>query len=262
MIRLIALMIFLSLSPSQAFAGEAERSPNVMTRLFAAYAKFKMADYGGARKIWEKLGESGAGEALFNLAILYEDGLGVKINPDYALMLYRRAGAAGSRSAQYRLGQLLLSGEKTPRNEVEAIHWLEHAAKQGDEDAAALVAKLEGSTAPISIDPAEQAFNVGDYAQAAFLWRQRAVNGDDNARTRLAWLYEAGLGVGRDLTKAAELFGLSAHAGDAEAQYALAILLRTGSGIGIDKEQSMLWLEKAAAQGHSSAKAALEEFSR
>ncbi len=143
MIRTIVLIAFLSFSPSHVLADEAENSPQVMVRLFAAYAKFKMADYSGAREIWEKVGDAGGGKALFNLAILYEDGLGVETNIDQALTLYRKSANAGNRSAQYRLGKLLLDGEKTPRNEAEATHWLERAAQQGDEDAAILLDSLK-----------------------------------------------------------------------------------------------------------------------
>ncbi|MBC8269196.1 MAG: sel1 repeat family protein [Rhodospirillaceae bacterium] len=260
MIRTIALIAFLSFSPSHVFADEAANSPQVMTRLFAAYAKFKMADYSGAREIWEKIGAAGQGEALFNLAILYEDGLGVKPSMEHALMLYRKAGTAGSRSAQYRLGQLLLDEKNPFRNEAEATHWLERAAEQGDEDAATLLANQEGNIAVVPTRPAEQAFNRGDYAKAASLWRKRTNDGDANAQSRLAWLYEAGLGVERDLQQAVSLFKLSAEAGSPEAQYALAVMLRTGSGTELDPTQSLIWLKKAAAQGHASAISALEEF--
>ena len=257
----VQLAAFLLGSTSVVLANEAEKSPQTMTRLFAAYAKFKMADYAGAREIWEKIGTGGQGEALFNLAILYEDGLGVAPNVEYALMLYRKAGTAGSRSAQYRLGQLLLNGERTSRNEAEATQWLERAAEQGDEDAAALLKGLEGNSTTAQTDVAVKAFNSGDYSRAATLWRKRADSGEANAQARLAWLYEAGLGVERDMEEAAHLFGFAAKAGEVEAQYALAVMLKTGSGVEQDPEQSMIWLKKAAAQGHPSAIAALQEFS-
>lgn len=259
--QIIALMAVLGVQPSEPLASEAEQSPRVMTRLFAAYAKFKMADYAGASEIWESIGAAGRGEAIFNLAILFEDGLGVKADMDHAMSLYRKAGVAGSRSAQYRLGRLLSEGGKIPGNRTEAIHWLRLAAGQGDTDAAALLVALEASPSGSGQDEAEQAFHNGDHGRAAQLWRHRAGQGDAHAGARLAWLYETGLGVERDLIEAERLFRISAEKGHAGAQFALAVMLRTGSGAKQKNDEALSWLRKAAAQGHPSAIAAIEEFS-
>jgi len=108
----LIILLLLGLSPYSSQADNDEDSHRVMTRMFKAYAKFKMADYTGARDIWESIGQGARGEALFNLAILYEDGLGVEVDLGRSLDLYRRAAALGSRSAQYRLGRLLSLGKR------------------------------------------------------------------------------------------------------------------------------------------------------
>jgi TPR repeat protein len=73
---------------------------------YKAYAEFKMARYAEAREVWATLAEAGDGEALFNLGILAEEGLGEPRNPGKAEGLYIRAARAGDFKARYRLGWL------------------------------------------------------------------------------------------------------------------------------------------------------------
>ena len=61
---------------SPAELDEAVRNPVIGN--YKGYAEFKMARYVSARQIWEAIAATGNAEAHFNLAILYEDGLGVE----------------------------------------------------------------------------------------------------------------------------------------------------------------------------------------
>ena len=62
------------------------------------------------------------------------------------------------------------------------------------------------------------AFDAGDYAEAARIWRQRAAAGDTAAMVALAGLYEAGLGVPRDPDRALALYRAAAADDDATAR--------------------------------------------
>jgi len=68
---------------------------------YKAYAEFKMANYDTARQIWETLAGLGNPDALFNLGILAEDGLGEAKDMKKALALYEAAANAGGFKAQY-----------------------------------------------------------------------------------------------------------------------------------------------------------------
>ncbi len=81
--------------------------------------------------------------------------------------------------------------------------------------------------------------------------------GNAAARTRLAWMTEAGRGVPQDLAEAARLFALSAEAGDPEAQYAVGVMYRTGKGMPKDEALARDWLGRAAARKYPAAMAAL-----
>lgn len=229
---------------------------------YKAYAEFKMGHYAEARHVWETLTEVGNGDALFNLGVLAEDGLGEPRDLRKAETLYTAAARAGNFKAQYRLGLLYSTGETLPRDLTRARLYLGMAAQAGDVDARARLATLDQPGETLS--PYQQAESLsagGRHAEAATLYAGLADQGDRSAQTRLAWMYEAGRGVPRDLAEAARRFRLAADAGEAEAQYALAVMHRTGVGQDKDLPASLHWLKKAAAQGYPAAVAALQSGS-
>jgi TPR repeat protein len=224
---------------------------------YKAYAEFKMGHYDFAREVWQTLAEVGNGDALFNLGILAEDGLGEPRNMARAEAFYASAAAADNFKAQYRLGLLYFAGTLLPRNVEKARLYLTQAATHGDKDAQAMLVRLgQPDAQPSAFLHAELLSASGMHAEALVLYRSLADAGDAIAQARLAWAYEAGRGVEPDLKEAARRFELAARAGNAEAQYALAVMLRTGRGREKDLAQSAMWLDKAAAQGHPAALAA------
>lgn len=227
---------------------------------YRGYAEFKMANYASARMIWEALAERGNAEANFNLGILYEDGLGVPKDAARALQYFERSAEGGNQRAQYRLGLLYAAGGAVPPDPARSRKWLEAAALQGDAEAARLLAMEDRAGAHPGDDAyfrAEMLHVLGRNQEAAAIWKELADAGDTRSRTRLAWLYEAGQGVPRDLERAAHLFRRSAAEGDSEAQYALAVMLQTGKGQRHNPAEAREWLRRAAEQGHGAAKAAL-----
>jgi len=225
---------------------------------YKAYAEFKMARYAQAREVWETLAGIGNGDALFNLGILAEDGLGEPKNMPKAEALYTSAAQAENFKARYRLGMLYSAGVLLPRDVEKARLYLTLAAEGGDKEALATLAALEQPAGnQTRLQQAEWLGASGRHAEAAALYRELADAGDRLAQTRLAWMHEAGRGLNRDLDEAARRFEIAAVAGDAEAQYALAVMLRTGKGRARDLTQSGLWLQRAAAQSHPAAEAAL-----
>ncbi|MCI4679112.1 sel1 repeat family protein [Rhodoblastus acidophilus] len=224
---------------------------------YKAYAEFKMAHYDAARHVWEVLAGRGNPDALFNLAILAEDGLGEPKDLAKAESLYVAAADAGGFKAQYRLG-VLYSGDGPLRNIDKARHFLSLAAQQGDHDAADRLASLAHPDRPPSeFEQAELLSSSGRQAEAAAIYQRLADSGDRRAQTRLAWMYESGQGVERDLDEAGRRFMIAGQAGDAEAQYALAVMFKTGKGRPVDAEQAEQWLQRSAAQKYPPARAAL-----
>lgn len=261
--HLLIILLFTVLPITELYADEVDLNEilrNSSMGNYKGYAEFKMAHYDNARIIWQALAQRGNAEANFNLGILYEDGLGVNQDLAQALLYYETAAIGGSFKAQYRLGLLYFVGKTVPLDKIKAKHWLTKAAAEGDRDSIEMLAILSGDTSSQrdrDFLRAETAHASADYLQAAQIWQLLADDNDTISRTRLAWLYEKGLGVKRNLQRAAELFRQSAMDGDADAQYALAVMLQTGKGQAQDFEESNLWLQRAADLGHRDAALAL-----
>jgi uncharacterized protein len=232
--------------------------------LYKGYAEFKMAHYAEAQQIWTALAERGMGEAWFNLGILAEDGLGEPKDGQEARRRYEKAALAGSRNAALRLGTSLQTNRLGPVDMDGARRWLKVAVELGDDEAAAQLAVLDGTTAkPVSardrqLAQARRMEADGSLPDALLAYRAIADAGDPRGLTRLAWLYEAGRGVPRNLAEAARLFRQAAEAGDPEGQYALSVMFDTGAGQPHDSEQALRWLRAAAAGGYPPAIEALK----
>ncbi|WP_119711805.1 tetratricopeptide repeat protein [Arsenophonus endosymbiont of Aleurodicus floccissimus] len=63
---------------------------------------------------------------------------------------------------------------------------------------------------------------------------------------KVAYYYEKGIGIKKDLTKAAELYLIMVNRGEAEAQYRLAKLYLAGQGINKQPKKSFSLMQKAA----------------
>lgn len=222
---------------------------------YRGYAEFKMAHYDKARRIWEALDARNFGEAAFNLGVLYEDGLGVAKNIDRALAYYRRGADNGSAKAVFRLGIVYWLGTSDiPKNEAEGRRYLNIAAAGGDQEAARYLgaATVAGGEADVLVT-ADRALADGKSAEAIRLLSEAAERGDARAQTRLAWYYETGRGVERNLEKAALWFQRAAEGGNGEAMYALSVMFATGAGQARDPAVAESWLRKSAATGYQPA---------
>ncbi|MDH3671237.1 MAG: sel1 repeat family protein [Gammaproteobacteria bacterium] len=104
----------------------------------------------------------------YNLAMMYEQGLGVAQNYDQAAQWYRRAAEQGDVHAQHHLGELYQQGRGVPLDAVKAAYWFLRAAEQGHSDVFATVAGLywEGNGVP------------RDELLARVWWRLAADHGD------------------------------------------------------------------------------------
>lgn len=254
-------MVWGCIAASSALAQDSERQDwlrNPAMGNYKAYAEFKMTHYAKAREVWETLAEVGNGDALFNLGVMAEDGLGESRNMAKAEALYTSAANSNNFKAQYRLGLLYSTGGLLNKDIAKARVYLTLASQHGDKDAVAMLAQLDDAgQVSTPLQQADLLSARGQHAQAAERYAVLAFHNDAQAQTRLAWMYEAGRGVPQDLGEAARRFEIAANAGQAEAQYALAVMYLTGRGKARDEEMSMRWLQRSAAQNYPSALAAM-----
>jgi TPR repeat protein len=227
---------------------------------YRGYAEFKMARYASARRIWEALDQRNFGEAAFNLGILYEDGLGVARDMERALGYYRRGAMLGSPKAMFRVGVMhWLGAPGVAIERDEGRRYLSMAAAAGDSEAQRyLAAEGTGADANDPLLRADRALASGRAEEAVAILKAGAESGHVRAQTRLAWSYEAGRGVARDLALAAKWFSMAAQGGDGEAMYALAVMHGTGAGQVKDPVRAEQWLQRSAAAGYPAALADLK----
>jgi TPR repeat protein len=226
---------------------------------YRGYAEFKMAHYDSARRIWEALDQREFGEAAFNLGILYEDGLGVGRDIDRAMAYYRRGALLGSPKAMFRAGVMYwLGAPGVAVDRGEGRRYLSMAAAAGDSEAQRyLAAESTGADANDPVLRADRALAAGRAEESVAILAAAAKSGHVRAQTRLAWSYEAGRGITRDLALAAQWFGSAAQAGDGEAMYALGVMHATGAGRDKDPTLAEQWLQRSAAAGYPAAVAEL-----
>ena len=259
-VRMGLTLLWGCIAVSGALAKDIDRQDGLRTPAtgnYKAYAEFKMTHYGKAREVWETLAEVGNGDALFNLGVMAEDGLGEPRNMAKAEALYTTAANANNFKAQYRLGLLYITGGLLNKDTAKARVYLTLASQHGDKDAAAMLVQLDDAgQVPTPLQQADLLSARGQHAQAAERYAELASQNDAQAQTRLAWMYEAGRGVAQDLSEAARRFEIAANADQAEAQYALAVMYLTGRGKARDQDLSMRWLQRSAAQNYPSALAA------
>jgi len=89
----------------------------------------------------------------------------------------------------------------------------------------------------------------GDYATAVGEFERLAEQGNFVAQYNLGVMYANGLGVPRDVARAAQWFYRAATAGDARAQFNFANMYAEGRGLPKDPSRAAYWYTKAAEQG-------------
>lgn len=139
---------------------------------------------------------------------------------------------AGDAEAQFRVATAYDWGEGAPRDGSEALRWYELSASSGY------------SEAQNSLGSSLQA--EGKYEQA-LVWYERAAEQDHAlAINNLADLYNLGLGVAQDRSKAYELFLRSAELGWDEAMWNIANLYGAGNlGGKQDFFMACVWASRA-----------------
>ena len=100
--------------------------------------------------------ERGDAKAQFNLAMIYDEGLGVKENDAEAAHWYREAAAQGNAYAQAFLGTMYARGEGVPMNHTEAYAWLILASTQGIDAAKESLDFLSENMTPDEIEQARE----------------------------------------------------------------------------------------------------------
>jgi TPR repeat protein len=111
-----------SLLEFYAEAGDAV-AQNQLGRLYLSGGKDLPQDYAKAISLFSKAAEQGNGSSQRHLAIAYERGQGVAIDPAMAQKWYLKAADRGDGLAQLAVGKMYASGKSMPQDAVQAYKW-------------------------------------------------------------------------------------------------------------------------------------------
>ena len=185
--------------------------------------------------------EQGDAAAEFNLARMYEDGIGVAQDTAKATQLYFSSANKGNMHAQATLGYYYEQGIIVEKNANEALRWKELADEQRN-----LAAQKDAADC-------ENFFVSGDYDKAFLPCNYAANQGDAEAKFHLAQMYEYGMGGEQNTALAMSMYFDAAEKGSARAQSTLGYFYEYGINVEINANEAVRWNKLAAEQGDGGA---------
>jgi hypothetical protein len=205
----------------------------------AAYEAFDQGKYLTALDLARAAAERGDASAHTLIGRLYQDGLGVAIDPVLAAQWYRRGAELGDVEAMFAFGVMLAEGTGIQKDRAGAAQMFEEAAGRGhvlgNYNLALLYLKGDGKP--------ENA------ARAALHLQYAADQGIAAAQYDLATLYATGTGVAASAFKASLLLEKAAVAGLPEAEVEFAVWLFQGRGIRPSPSRGASFFRSAAEKG-------------
>ena len=205
--------------------GEAVKYYNKAADMEHAYAMNNLADiyYSGklgekdiekACALYQKAAKFGNAEAMFNLGVCYQYGIGSLYQDiERALAWYQKSAQKNIPAPMVGLGDIYQDGIGITQNYKKAAWWYEQAIKCGD--------------------------TTDEWTIAAIM--------------RLAAMYRQGTGVSQDNKKAFELYKKAAEQGNSYAIYKIGIFYDRGWGVEENPQLAFEWYKKAADAGNEDA---------
>ncbi|MBQ7456218.1 MAG: sel1 repeat family protein [Desulfovibrio sp.] len=172
-----------------------------------ALSHYKRGEYEQAKAIWEKLAASGDADAMNNLGILYDRGLGGAVDQGRALYWFGLSAKADNPKGMSNYGWMLDQGRGIPANPREAARWYDKSARKGQAEAQYNLGLMY-----------ERGRGVAQSFENACAWySQAAKQQQTEALARLGHLYREGKGVPKDAAKAQLLLYAASMNGNKEA---------------------------------------------
>lgn len=236
-------------------------------------------DYKKAFDCFILAAKSGHEDAIFKVAVCFEEGYGVTKNCGKALQWFRKI--CDNKYAQNRIGYYYDHGLVVKQNQLEAYKWFLKAAEQGLAVAQSNVGMyLKYGYGHVKKDTkkanewflkaASQGHNVGQYhlglsykygyglvqnEKEAYGWLLKAAEqGNLDAKYEIAKCYEDGLGVHKNLEEAFEIYTSLSDGAYEGLRYRLARFYLEGLVVERDITKGVDLLLKAVADGDKNAK--------
>lgn len=190
------------------------------------FAEEKPAESVDLKELAQRVSDGDA-EAMYQLGVIYEEGIELPPNADRAMEWFMLAADEGHAVAQFRAGRVYLTKGDFPK----AIELLGASARQGH----ALAQYAFGLMHEVG-----RGMNRND-RQAVFWYTESARQGDADAQYSLAGHYTSGKGVDEDLSIALRWLTESAKQGHQDAQRNLAFMHIQGDGVSMNLVHGYAW---------------------
>jgi len=220
--------------------------------------------------------------ALYNMAVMYENGSFFKQDKEKAKILYTKTfkemkKLANNKNvyAQTSLALMYKYGDGTSKNYKKSYKWLKKAAFQGYPEAENYLAEMfqfgigtnksrfkairwykkaiDQDYVYAMHDLALMYYGEKKYDKSFALYLKAAVKGYAPAQKELAWMYNKALGTDQNVQEMFYWLNKAALQNHASAQYNLAMMYYHGVGVTKDKIKAAHWLRKAAKNGYQEA---------
>jgi len=211
----------------------------------AASTAFNNGDYAGALKIWQPKADQGDPDAMTNIGVLYQYGLGIPRSMKKAAGLYEKAAQLGFVMAQYDLANLYYDGNGVDRDRKQAARWYTAAAQGGHAKSQYYLAQMY-----------EDGEGVDENQATALQWYQKAADqGLPEAQYTLGDKLINGDNVDGDPSKGSDLVLQAAEQKYVPAQILMGQLYWRGKVVPKNLIEAYVW----AAQAKDNAKAARDQ---
>jgi TPR repeat protein len=127
---IIAFSVFLLTAVGSSVEPRAQAEANANFQ--AGIAAYEAKDLPLAYKEFLAAAQAGHADSQFNVALMYEQGIGVGKDEKEAVVWYDKAASQGHAAAQFNLGVLYENGRGTVIDFAKANEWYRKASAQGD----------------------------------------------------------------------------------------------------------------------------------
>jgi uncharacterized protein len=130
--RPLILALSVCLLAAMAFTVDTHAQAEGNANFEAGIAAYQANDLPLAYKAFLAAAKEGHADSQFNVASMYEQGIGVGKDEKEAVVWYGKAASQGSAAAQFNLGVLYENGRGTAIDFAKANEWYRKASVQGD----------------------------------------------------------------------------------------------------------------------------------
>ena len=189
-----------------------------------------------------KSSATGTAVAMAALGDCYEHGsLGLEVDLEKAVSLYRQAADKESTRGMFCLGLCFRDGNGVQQSDKDALAWLTKAACEEDDD-------LHYDDKALAV-LAEMYFGGGDFRRRVERFEGLDSESNQRALFRLGDRYVKGRGIGKNVSRGMECLRACAELGSSEGQYSLGWAYYTGMDVPRDPKLAYEWTMKAVENG-------------